>query len=182
MYYTLTINSLVPTAEDYLRYETESNELLADYLADGDLDVFINEEESIRDISNLCPYEHGTGVYINRAWLRAIDLELKFDDKDACGTIEPRSPKESNHKFHMPAQYVIYPNPAREKDEIIIRFNNIISRVYVTDILGRIITQLETLNKDTMQFNFRLGKKGLYVISVWDMEQNNQSFKVVIVD
>ena len=177
-------NNQIPDADGYLLYETEANERLAEYLEDGDLEGLINAEEGISDAAKLCPYEFGDGVYMNRSFLRAIDLESKFDEVDACGAIEPRSSKEEDvSELDMAMNQIqIWPNPAHIKELISILSSQTISRIMVTDIIGRKILEYQPTSKAELSFHFLIEQSGWYVITVWNEVGKRTSFHQIIVD
>ena len=180
----LAKNSQIPDTEDYFFYETEANEILAEYLDEGDLLVLIAAQEDIKEVATLCPYEFGDGVYMNRSWLRAIDLASGFDEIEACGAIEPRSPMKDDVSEHaiIVNQCHIWPNPAHTNELISVQSYQPVSKIMVTDIIGRKILEYQATSKAQLYFHFQIDQTGWYIITVWDEAGKRIAFHQIVVD
>ncbi|HEY3386846.1 MAG TPA: T9SS type A sorting domain-containing protein [Saprospiraceae bacterium] len=180
----LAKNNEITNTEDYYVYETETNELLAEYLQDGDLEVLLEAEGDIRDVATLCPYEFGDGVYMNRSWIRAIDLGSGFDEIDACGAIEPRSSQKGDDakSTDVLSQCHLWPNPAHVGELINLLSNQSISKIIVTDILGRKIIDYIPSAKAEGDFQFDISQNGSYIVNVWNEIGQRMAFHQIIVD
>lgn len=180
----LSKNNQIPDTEDFLLYETNANEILAEYVEEGNLAILIAAAEDIADVAALCPYEFGDGVYMNRAWLRAIDLEYGFDEIELCGAIEPRSPKKDDfsEKALTTERCQIWPNPARIRELINVLSYQPISRIMVTDIIGRKIFESQPTSNTELSFHLQIDQNGWYIITVWDEGGKRTAFHQIIVD
>jgi hypothetical protein len=160
----------------------EELKLLAGYLADGDLDVFIEEEDNILDVATLCPYAFGTGVYMNRAWLRAIDMEAKFDELDACGVIEPRSDASFSSSESTDTRYEIFPNPAGLGREITLRSSRPIAGFEIANLWGGIEMRQDLSAQRISETRIQLPRHGLFFFEVWDHDHSSQILKILVVE
>jgi hypothetical protein len=170
----LDFNSSIDGEEDYLTLEVESNILLAAYLENGDMQAFISMIESLQENSELCPYEYGPAVYINRSLLRGLDLSSQFDDANNCGEIEPRSnfAKEMEDK-----SIIIYPNPTNYELGFRVNSQNNISNISIYDITGRIIYQNINYSNNSLISTSKLNP-GIYFIGI----NNLKTFKLIITE
>jgi hypothetical protein len=172
----LAQNASITGSSDFLILETTSNEVLADYLSEGNLVTFISADEDILEIAELCPYEFGAAVYMNRSWLKAIDLEIEFDEIPNCGQIEPRSYNPKSKEFQS---LTIYPNPVKINQLFTIELGKSGQNIMISDIYGKIIYiafGIVNEHKITMQLN----TSGLYFIYIVDQNYETQIGKLTV--
>jgi aminopeptidase N len=146
---TLTINSFQTAS-------TSSNPLfnnLTEYkisFIDGDTSLFFKQQ------SNYDQYK----ILINR---KVIDLKVD-PEKWLLMRVNVQN------YYNIDKKYTIKPNPAR--DRLVIQFDQPIEdyKIYITDILGRIIDNFES-NEQYYQLNLDSLSKGLYFLLI--KENNN---------
>lgn len=73
--------------------------------------------------------------------------------------------------------YNIYPNPSKGK--VTVNLNSNISKIKITDELGRQLKSINTQQKDVV--DLQLGAAGVYFIRLFD-HQNNETIKRVVVE
>jgi len=117
----------------------------------------------IREVSELCPYNFGDGVYIARG-LRSIYENVSYSsDKDCTtGTLEPRN---INGKV-MTKSLNVFPNPTIDEFKILIDLEKgEKGEISIVDIQGKVL-RVFTVNTENNSFkiNAEEYKSGIYLI------------------
>jgi hypothetical protein len=178
----LTESDAVTDAQTYLTYEMEANNLLARYLADGDVEELVAAFDTLKERAQLCAYEYGPAVYLNRAMIQAIDLDAEFFDETFCGTSAPRpgAGYTSVTSARVAPAIRVYPNPSSAGSNVHIESAVPIEHIDVFDISGRLALSVQPAANDALLTRFQLKKEGLYFVRVKSSDGYYSVLKAII--
>lgn len=174
----ITLASSVVGTDDYLTLEVGIDEVMADYLNSGDISDVVYNDEKIVNGAELCPYTDGPGVYLSRAFLRAFNHEISFNDVDECGEIEPRNSNGTKHNYFTA---LIYPNPSSSNAVIHVSGNTGIKEILVSDVYGNIVSKNSNL-MGINKFDLRIHLPGVYFVKIQSLRLESEVIRIIIIE
>jgi len=177
------------------RNEDIDNSRLIDYYKRIALQIYLStlaieiydfngdQENWIRFIAPLCPFEAGPAVYTMRTMYNYLDDHTEFYDDDCDENVSFRKGASSIGSTPSPDQFFVYPNPA--KDELNIEYfinEESNSLLEISDLTGRIVSsRMLPSSEHHVVLQTTNIKPGTYFYTIYNNNNRIMSEKLIII-
>jgi len=161
----IDLMTLVPAQNDVLATDREVNTI---YLSSNDMEhgvrgISIEDRVRLRELAYLCPFTHGTSVYLARSMARFFDTQW-VNYRNEC---EQGTPWIGAKLAQQNSPTKLYPNPT-SGDMFVESAKG--HKVIVLDVLGRILHTQEIYPNNKNLINLNHIEQGNYILHIKDKE------------